>query len=135
MGGGGRMQEPSRIPAAGLVALYSLAREESGQSHNAQRSGAGRRAAAAANASFTFWASRTGSGRGCRRYCLLHRIVPVRALSNCMRLADFIHANVEPILAEWESFARTIWPGGGKADPLALRDHAIDVLRATVSDM
>ena len=27
-----------------------------------------------------------------------------------MRLTDFIDANVEPILAEWEVFARSIWP-------------------------
>jgi hypothetical protein len=27
-----------------------------------------------------------------------------------MRLADSILNNVEPILAEWESFARSIWP-------------------------
>ena len=28
-----------------------------------------------------------------------------------MRLADFILANIEPILVEWEAFARSIWPG------------------------
>jgi len=27
-----------------------------------------------------------------------------------MRLAEFIRANVEPILVEWEAFARSIWP-------------------------
>ena len=51
-----------------------------------------------------------------------------------MRLADFILANVEPILAEWEAFARGIWPGA-KTDPLTLRDHAEDILRATARDM
>jgi signal transduction histidine kinase len=51
-----------------------------------------------------------------------------------MRLADFILANVEPILAEWEAFARSVWPGG-KVDPLTLRDHAQDILRATALDM
>ena len=51
-----------------------------------------------------------------------------------MRLADFILANIESILAEWESFARGVWPGA-KTDPLALRDHAEDILRATASDM
>lgn len=51
-----------------------------------------------------------------------------------MRLADFILANVEPILAEWEAFARTIVPGA-KMGTLALRDHAEDILRATVVDM
>lgn len=51
-----------------------------------------------------------------------------------MRLADFILANIEPILAEWEVFARSIWPGAA-TDPATLRDHAEDILRATASDM
>ena len=51
-----------------------------------------------------------------------------------MRLADFILANVEPILAEWEAFARAIAPGA-TMDGLALRDHAEDILRATARDM
>lgn len=52
-----------------------------------------------------------------------------------MRLADFIEANVELILAEWEGFARHIWPGEAIADPAELRDEAGDILRATVEDM
>jgi signal transduction histidine kinase len=51
-----------------------------------------------------------------------------------MRLADFIVSNVESILMEWEVFARSIAPGA-KMDALALRDHAPDILRATVQDM
>jgi len=51
-----------------------------------------------------------------------------------LRLADFILANFEPILAEWEVFARHIWPGAA-VDPAMLRDHAENILRATVSDM
>ena len=51
-----------------------------------------------------------------------------------MRLADFILANVEPILAEWEAFARGIAPGAAM-DGLALRDHAADILLATAADM
>jgi signal transduction histidine kinase len=51
-----------------------------------------------------------------------------------MRLADFILANVEPILAAWEVFARSIG-AGAKMDTLALRDHAEHILRATVRDM
>jgi hypothetical protein len=34
-----------------------------------------------------------------------------------VRLADFILANVEPILVEWESFARSIWPRGATSRP------------------
>jgi hypothetical protein len=51
-----------------------------------------------------------------------------------MRLADFISANVEPILAEWEAFARSV-KAGAKMEPLALRDDAESILRATVRDM
>lgn len=51
-----------------------------------------------------------------------------------MRLADFILANIESILAEWEVFARSIWPGAA-VDPAELRDDAENILRATVSDM
>ena len=51
-----------------------------------------------------------------------------------MRLADFILKNVEPILLEWESFARSIWPGT-PTGRVALRDHAENILRATVADM
>ena len=51
-----------------------------------------------------------------------------------MRLADFILANVEPILQEWETFARSLSPGA-KMDVLALRDDAEAILRASVRDM
>ena len=55
-----------------------------------------------------------------------------------MRLGDFILANVESILSEWEVFARSIWPNALKdaeIDPATLRDDAEDILRATVLDM
>ena len=51
-----------------------------------------------------------------------------------MRLADFIVSNLEPILAEWETFARGITAGAGM-NSLALRDHAEDILLATARDM
>ena len=51
-----------------------------------------------------------------------------------MRLADFIRDHIEPILSEWETFARRIWPGEA-TDPATLRDHAESLLRATISDM
>ena len=51
-----------------------------------------------------------------------------------MRLADFILENTEPILAEWEVFARSIWPGAA-TDPATLRDHAEEILRAAAQDM
>lgn len=51
-----------------------------------------------------------------------------------MRLADFITANLEPILLDWDDFARNI-NSGEKMDALALRDHADEILLATVRDM
>jgi signal transduction histidine kinase/CheY-like chemotaxis protein len=55
-----------------------------------------------------------------------------------MRLGEFIQANVEPILVEWEAFARSIWPNTPEdavVDPADLRDDAEAILHATVSDM
>ncbi|MBC7979481.1 MAG: HAMP domain-containing histidine kinase [Armatimonadetes bacterium] len=51
-----------------------------------------------------------------------------------MRLPDFIIANLEQILEEWESFARSIWPGP-VASRRVLRDHAEDMLLAVARDM
>lgn len=51
-----------------------------------------------------------------------------------MRLADFIAENIEPILLEWDAFARSTAPGE-RMDALALRDHADGILLATVADM
>ena len=51
-----------------------------------------------------------------------------------MRLAEFIQANIEPILKEWEVFARSLLPGAGMT-VVALRDDAGSILRATARDM
>jgi signal transduction histidine kinase len=52
-----------------------------------------------------------------------------------MRLPDFIRANREPILAEWEAFARTCAPASGTMDIAALRDHANAMLSAIAADL
>ena len=52
-----------------------------------------------------------------------------------MRLADFILANREPILTEWEAFARTCAPSGPPMDVAALRDHADAMLRVIAADL
>jgi signal transduction histidine kinase len=49
-------------------------------------------------------------------------------------LGAFIEANLEPILQEWEAFARSLMPLAD-LDPKALRDHAEEMLRAVVEDM
>ena len=51
-----------------------------------------------------------------------------------MRLAEFILANIEPILAEWEDFARSLSPGADMTI-VELRDDAGSILRATARDM
>jgi signal transduction histidine kinase len=52
-----------------------------------------------------------------------------------MRLADFIAANLEPILVEWEAFARTHIPAGEVMDVAGLRDHAADILKTVAADL
>ena len=52
-----------------------------------------------------------------------------------VRLADFIVAHPEPILAEWEAFARTCGPPGDAMDVAALRDHASQMLTAFAADL
>ena len=52
-----------------------------------------------------------------------------------MRLADFILANREPILVEWEAFARTCAPASGPMDITALRDHADEMLSVIAADL
>jgi signal transduction histidine kinase len=52
-----------------------------------------------------------------------------------MRLSDFIGANREPILSEWEAFARTCTPASAPMDITALRDHADEMLTAIAADL
>jgi signal transduction histidine kinase len=52
-----------------------------------------------------------------------------------MRLSEFIVANREPILAEWEAFARTCAPASGAMDITALRDHAGEMLAVIAADL
>lgn len=52
-----------------------------------------------------------------------------------MRLPRFIVANSEPILAEFEEFARTHTTAGETMDILSLRDHAAAILKAIALDL
>ncbi|HEU4563660.1 MAG TPA: HAMP domain-containing sensor histidine kinase [Gemmatimonadaceae bacterium] len=52
-----------------------------------------------------------------------------------MRLADFLRAHCEPILVEWEAFARSCAPAGRSMDVDALRDHASQMLAAIADDL
>ncbi|MEI7670160.1 MAG: sensor histidine kinase [Pseudomonadota bacterium] len=56
--------------------------------------------------------------------------------SHKIKLADFIHENTPQIVAEWQSFARTLNPPAATdKSPLALRDHIHEMLAFIVSDM
>ncbi|HEY0015415.1 MAG TPA: ATP-binding protein [Longimicrobium sp.] len=52
-----------------------------------------------------------------------------------VRLAEFIVRNREPILAEWEAFARTCTPASAPMDITALRDHANEMLTVIAADL
>ncbi|MFM0198422.1 HAMP domain-containing sensor histidine kinase [Paraburkholderia fungorum] len=52
-----------------------------------------------------------------------------------MRLADFILHDMEAILAQWEAFAGTLVPAAANLRPLALRDHAQQILEAVAKDL
>lgn len=51
------------------------------------------------------------------------------------RLPEFIGDNIEAIVGEWETFARTLTPSSSGMTPLALRDHIHQILAFIVSDM
>lgn len=52
-----------------------------------------------------------------------------------MTLSDFIRANMEQILSEWEEFAKTRLPAARGMSKHALRDHAEAILLAVAEDI
>ncbi len=52
-----------------------------------------------------------------------------------MRLAEFIRSHMDPIVAEWESFARTLVPAADHMGSLTLRNHIRQILAFVVADM
>ncbi len=50
-----------------------------------------------------------------------------------MQLSNFINENMQNILGEWESFARTLLPAATEMTDLALRDHAKQILEEVAS--
>jgi signal transduction histidine kinase len=52
-----------------------------------------------------------------------------------MRLAEFIRHNTEVIVRDWEDFASTLLPAATGLTPLALRDHALQILQAVTTDL
>lgn len=64
----------------------------------------------------------------------MEQLRPAGAPVTPPRLAYFIRDNVEPILAEWETFARRL-AGDTAMDVAALRDHAKEMLLAIAGDL
>ena len=52
-----------------------------------------------------------------------------------MRLTNFILDHMEAIVARWEAFAGTLIPEATEMKPLALRDHAQQILEAVAKDI
>jgi hypothetical protein len=52
-----------------------------------------------------------------------------------MRLADFILLDKQAIVAEWQAFAATLITAAPGMTPLALRDHAQQILEAVAKDI
>ncbi|WP_256077664.1 sensor histidine kinase KdpD [Massilia sp. YIM B04103] len=52
-----------------------------------------------------------------------------------MHLSQFITANLEAILIEWEAFARSMVPSGSEMTTQDLRDHAAQILIAIAADI
>jgi K+-sensing histidine kinase KdpD len=52
-----------------------------------------------------------------------------------MRLSDFIRQNNQPIISEWESFARTLTPAADDMSRLQLRDHIEQILSFIATDI
>jgi len=50
------------------------------------------------------------------------------------KLSDFIRANIEPILEEWDEFAKSI-PSAGQMNSMELRDHAKGMLNDIANDL
>lgn len=61
------------------------------------------------------------------------RRLPGRA--EALPLSGFIDRNMEKIIAEWEAFARTLLPAAATMSPLALRDHAREILQAIAKEI
>jgi len=51
------------------------------------------------------------------------------------RMTSFINEHMDEIIAEWESFARTVSPASATMDNVALRDHVKQMLQAIALDV
>lgn len=66
--------------------------------------------------------------------CAKHPTMQPEAQPPTLRLGEFILTNLEPILSDWETFARNSWEGP-MPGVVALRNDAEVMLKALVTDM
>ena len=59
----------------------------------------------------------------------------VAVAAGSVRLADFVRANVDPIVEEWVKFAQTRTPASKIMTHLALQDHVVELLRFIADDL
>jgi signal transduction histidine kinase len=57
------------------------------------------------------------------------------ATADTVRLADFIRANIHPIVEDWVKFARTRTPASESMTRLALQDHIVELLTFIADDL
>ena len=57
------------------------------------------------------------------------------ATAGSVRLADFIRANIDPIVHEWVEFAQTRTPASQGMTHLALQDHIVELLTFIADDL
>jgi hypothetical protein len=57
------------------------------------------------------------------------------ATPGSVRLADFIRANIDPIVHEWVAFAQTRTPASHSMTHLALQDHIVELLTFIADDL
>src|SRR5688572_20015762 len=77
--------------------------------------------------------------RACECYAVVRReferLLRLPGRSEALQLSGFIEQHMDEIVAEWESFARTLLPATAATSALALREHARPILRAIAKEI
>jgi hypothetical protein len=77
--------------------------------------------------------------RACECYAVVRsefeRLLRLPGRSEALQLSGFIERHMDEIVAEWESFARTLLPAAATMSARALRDHAGPILQAIAQEI
>jgi signal transduction histidine kinase len=77
--------------------------------------------------------------RACECYAVVkrefERLLHLPGRAEALPLSRFIDENMDEIVAEWETFARTLLPAAATMTSLALRDQAKPILQAIAQDI